>query len=74
MANFLNAVRNRKLTTRASAEIAHRSCAVVHLGNIAYETKGVLEFDPKTEQFVDCEEANAMLTKDYRSPFELPKV
>jgi predicted dehydrogenase len=74
MANFLNAVRDRKLTTRASAEIAHRSCAVVHLGNIAYETKGVLEFDPKTEQFIDCDEANAMLTKEYRSPFDLSKV
>ncbi|MCP4812280.1 MAG: gfo/Idh/MocA family oxidoreductase, partial [Planctomycetaceae bacterium] len=53
---------------------AHYSCAIVHLGNVAFETKGRLDFDPKTEKFVDCDEANAMLTKEYRKPFELPKV
>lgn len=74
MANFLNAVRSRDLKTRASAEVAHRSCAVVHLGNITFETRGVLEFDPQTERFIDCDEANALLTKSYRSPYDLPKV
>jgi predicted dehydrogenase len=74
MSNFLDAVRRRNLKTRASAEIAHRSCAVVHLGNIAYETKGALEFDPKSEKFIKCDEANALMTKEYRSPYVLPKV
>jgi predicted dehydrogenase len=74
MADFLNAVRRRDRRTRAAAETAHRSCAVVHLGNIAYETDGVLEFDPATERFVDSDAANAMLTKEYRSPYFLPKV
>ncbi len=73
MANFLEAVRKRT-PTRASAEIAHRSCALVHLGEIAFRTKGRLDFDPKTEQFVDNDEANAMLTKEYRKPYTLPTV
>ena len=73
MANFLDAVRNRK-PTRASAETAHRSCALVHLGEIAYLTRGRLDFDPKTEQFVDCDEANELLSKTYRKPFTLPEI
>jgi predicted dehydrogenase len=73
MANFLNAVRNRTLT-RANPVTAHRSCALVHLGEIAFRTRGRLNFDPQTEQFVDCDEANALLTKEYRGPYTLPTI
>lgn len=71
MAEFLNAVRHRTPTS-ASPEVAHRSCALVHLGDIAEQTQGRLDFDVATERFVDCEEANALLTKKYREPFGLP--
>lgn len=73
MANFLDAVRQRT-PTRARPEIAHRSCALVHLGEIAYRTQGRLEFDPATEQFVGCDEANQMLSKTYREPYGLPDI
>jgi len=73
MADFLTAVRKRT-PTRASAATAHRSCALVHLGEIAYLTRGRLEFDGATNQFIDCDEANAMLTKEYRAPYSLPAV
>jgi predicted dehydrogenase len=71
MANFLDAVRSRT-ATRAAPETAHQSCALVHLGEIAYLTRGRLDFDPQTEQFIDCEDANRLLTKEYRGPFALP--
>ena len=71
MAEFLNAVRNRTPTS-ASPEVAHRSCALVHLGEIAYLTRGRIDFDPQNESVVDCPEANALLTKAYRSPYVLP--
>jgi hypothetical protein len=71
MANFLNAVRTRDLATRANPLTAHRSCALVHLGEIAYRTRGRLNFDAKSEQFVDCDEANEMLSKKYRQPYGL---
>ncbi len=74
MAQFLEAVRTRRPITRATAEVAHRSCALVHLGEIAYRTRGRLDFDPTTEQFVDCDEANEMLGKKYRQPYTLPVV
>ena len=74
MADFLNAIRTRQLSTRAAPEIAHRSCALVHLGEIAYRTRGRLDFDGASERFVDCDEANVLLGKEYRSPYGLPTV
>jgi predicted dehydrogenase len=71
MADFLNAIRQRT-PTRAAPEIAHRSCALVHLGEIAYLTEGRLAFDPESQRFVDCEPANKLLTKAYREPYVLP--
>ncbi|MCH2213270.1 MAG: Gfo/Idh/MocA family oxidoreductase [Fuerstiella sp.] len=73
MAEFLNAVRTRNPETRARAEVAHRSCALVHLGEIAYRTNGRLDFDPKTELFVGNEEANLLLDKSYRDPFGITR-
>ena len=73
MAEFLNAVLHRA-PTRAAPEIAHRSCALVHLAEIAYRTRGRLDFDPKTERFVDCDVANQLLTKEYRAPYGLPDI
>jgi predicted dehydrogenase len=73
MAEFLHAVRHRT-PTKAAAEVAHRSCALVHLGEIAFRTRGRLDFDPQTERFIDCDEANKLLGKDYRSPYGLPSI
>ncbi|MCA9216864.1 MAG: gfo/Idh/MocA family oxidoreductase, partial [Planctomycetales bacterium] len=74
MADFLDAVRSRRLETNANAEKAHLSCAVVHLGEIAFRTAGRVDFDPNTQKFVGCDEANALLDKEYREPFVLPAV
>lgn len=71
MADFLNAVRHRT-PTRAAPEVAHRSCALVHLGEIALQTHGRLDFDPQAEEFIDCDEANGLLGKQYREPYGLP--
>jgi predicted dehydrogenase len=73
MADFLASVR-RRTPTRAGAEIAHRSSALCHLGNVACDVRGRLDFDAKTEKFIDCDEANEMLTKEYREPYGMPKV
>jgi predicted dehydrogenase len=71
MADFLSAVR-RRTGTRANPEVAHRSCALVHLGEIAYRTRGRLDFDPQAGRFIDCDEANRLLSKEYREPYGLP--
>jgi predicted dehydrogenase len=68
MTEFLNAVRQRTPVS-APPETAHRSCALVHLGDIAYQIGGRLDFDPTTEQFVENDRANRLLDKAYRPPF-----
>ena len=60
--------------TKANPTVAHRSCALVHLGEIAYRTDGRVDFDPEKEQFVDNAKADAMLTKNYRKPYLLPQI
>jgi predicted dehydrogenase len=72
MVDFLDAVRTRNRDTAARPETAHLSCALVHLGEIAYRTGGRLDFDAHHRQFRDCDEANRMLTKEYRDPYGLP--
>jgi predicted dehydrogenase len=71
VANFLDCVRSRKPPS-ASAEIAHLSCGLVHLGEIAYRVGRVLEFDLERETFPHDAEATAMLTKHYRAPWSVP--
>jgi hypothetical protein len=53
--------------------VAHLSCALVHLGEIAYRTGRALRFDPKTETIFGDDEANARLTKAYRAPWEFDR-
>lgn len=49
------------------------TCALVHLANISYRLGRSLEFDPATMKFKGDEEANAMLTRQYRAPFVVPE-
>jgi len=44
------------------------------LGEIAALTRGRLEFDAATEKFRDCDEANGLLTKEYRMPYGLGEI
>ncbi|MCI0380901.1 MAG: Gfo/Idh/MocA family oxidoreductase [Gemmataceae bacterium] len=69
--NFLDCIRTGR-QPNADARTAHLSCALVHLGEIAYRAEKVLHFDPKTETITNDKQANAMLTKEYRKPWGLP--
>jgi predicted dehydrogenase len=71
MGNFLECVRTRA-ETHAPPEVAHLSCSLIHLGEIASRLERVLHFDPKTEKFRGDDEANGLLTKEYRSPWSIP--
>lgn len=70
MDNFLDSVRSRK-ATKTVAEVAHLSCGLIHLGEIAYRTGRVQKFAPKAERFVGDNDANSLLTKEYRKPWEV---
>ena len=65
-ADFLEAIRTGK-RPNADIETGHRSTALVHLANILARTgSGELVFDPKTEQFTNNPQANALLSRTYR--------
>ena len=71
--NFLDCLASRKLPT-CDIEIAHRSTNTCHLGNIAYKVGRKLFWDEATESFKNDNEANALLSREARKGYELPKV
>jgi predicted dehydrogenase len=72
--NFLDAIKSRKRDS-LNQEIysGHVSTAMCHAGNIAWRTGKKLRFNAETETF-DDKEANALLGREHRKGFELPKI
>ena len=50
----------------ADIEIGHYTASLCHLGNIASRLGRTLRFDGKNEQFVGDDEANKLVTREYR--------
>lgn len=72
--NWFDAIRARDMRIQnAPVETGHLSSALAHLGNISYRLGRQLNFDPVAERFVGDEEANKLLTREYRSPYILPE-
>ena len=53
--------------------IGARSAAYCHLANIAYRVGRTLRMAQSTGRFIDDQEANSMLTRDYRAPYVVPE-
>jgi len=71
--DFVNAIRaNNQALANGDILEGHYSAALVHLANISFRLGRSLKFDPENERFVGDDEANAMLRRDYRSPFIVP--
>ncbi len=51
---------------------AHLSLNGVDLDKTSATLGAALEFDPKTEKFTNSDDANALLTTEYRKPFVVP--
>jgi myo-inositol 2-dehydrogenase/D-chiro-inositol 1-dehydrogenase len=68
--NFYECIKSRAETI-APAEVAHRSCSVCLLGQIGMQLGRKLQWDPATEQFVGDAEANRLLSKPMRGPWQL---
>ena len=71
--NFIDAIRanDPKLLTCDVLE-GHMSSTLPHLGNISYRVGRQLQFDGKTEKFVNDQQADQLLTREYRKGFEVP--
>lgn len=71
--NFLDCVKSRR-PCYAPAEIGHRTITIAHLGNIAMKLGRKFKWNPDTERFVDAPDADRLLTKSYRAPWDLEKI
>ena len=70
MGNFFEAVKNRSVPV-APVDIEHRSVSACHLTNISIRLGGKkLQWDPDKEEFVGNAEANAMLSRAQRAPYQ----
>ncbi len=72
--NFFDAIRaDDRSIQQGEIEEIYLSCVMCHLGNIAFRLGRELHFDPKTEKYIGDDEANDMLTREYRKPFVVPE-
>jgi hypothetical protein len=69
--NHLECIKTRNPNCNASIEIGAHIAKFSQLGNIAYRTGKKLSWDGKS--FND-READAYLMKEYRAPWEAPKI
>jgi len=72
--NFIDAIRaSDPSILHGNVEQGHYSCSLIHMANTSCRLGRSLDFDPKTQRYVDDDEANRMLTRKYRSPFVVPQ-
>jgi predicted dehydrogenase len=64
--NWIDAIRS-DASPHANIEIAHRTAAAAHLGNISARVGRTLHFDPVAERIIDDDEAAALLSRKYRA-------
>jgi predicted dehydrogenase len=68
--NFIECVRSRSAPA-ASVETGHKSTLIGHLGNIAFKTGRKLRWDGKAERFNGDREADTLLARTARPPWNL---
>ena len=68
--DFLECVKTRQRPFR-DIELASHTVAVCHLGNIAYQLQRSLKWDPAKQEFPGDEEANRLVDRARREPWQL---
>jgi len=65
---------DRDATDAWQRMVEHLRANQVDLATTPATMGAVLRMDPQTERFVDNEQANQLLTRDYREPFRVPEI
>jgi predicted dehydrogenase len=68
--NFLDCVKSRQRPV-SDVEEGHRSTTAAHLGNISLHTGRRIRWDAEKEVVINDPEANKLLTREYRKPWEV---
>ncbi len=71
--DMLDAIRTGRRPA-CDIEIGHCASALIHLGNIAWRTDRKLRFDAVTGSFGEDSDANALVSRQYRERWALPRV
>lgn len=67
--DWLDAIKNRTRPI-CDVETGHRTATVCNIANIAYALQRPLQWNPKSEQFINDPGANLMLDRSYRGPWD----
>ena len=67
--DFLQCIKSRK-DPSATLESGHQIATVCHLANISLKLGRKIRWDPEKEQAIDDPQANAMLIRPYRAPWD----
>ena len=68
--NWLASIKTRRPPI-CDVETGHRSATVCHLANLGYQLRRPLTWDPDKERFVGDDEANGLLNRVPRDPWQL---
>ena len=68
--NWLDCMRSR-LQPISPVEVGHRSCSTCLLHHMVMKVKRTLHWDPMNERFINDDEANSMLNRPHRFPYEM---
>lgn len=73
--NFMEAIRAEDSSKLfCNIREAHYSSALCHLANTSYRLERNLKFIGEYEKFAGDDEANLMLSREYRTPYNLPTI
>ncbi|HXG64707.1 MAG TPA: Gfo/Idh/MocA family oxidoreductase [Blastocatellia bacterium] len=71
--NFLDCMRSRQ-RPNSDVEIGHNSMIACHLANIAFRLKRQVNWDVEKERVIGDQEAQRLVSKEYRAPWKLPDI
>jgi hypothetical protein len=70
LTDFVQAVKTRKKFA-LNEHNGHRSCTLVNLAKISWQTGRVLHFDPKKQRFINDKDANSYIHQPMRGPWKV---
>ncbi len=68
--NWLDCIRTRQQPI-SPVEVGHRSCSTCLVHHVVMKLKRKLYWDPMNERFINDDEANSMLNRTHRWPYEI---
>src|SRR5205085_2473707 len=71
--NFLDCVKSRK-ATNCPIEVGHKSTTTTLIALLAGDRKRYLKWDGERERFTNDDQANKLLSYEYREPWKLPEI